>query len=315
VPVLANDLDLAGGGLTVIAITQPAHGAASINPGAATVHYAVPAGFSGVDSFTYTLQDVNGQQSTATVAIVVTALAETDEAPQVTPVDPTTQTMASFTSTQATVTANLPAGFFTGALGATDILFLSYTPIITPTEHTQTPPGTLHFGNFQFELTAFVNNQPQHGIVFAQPVTLTIVYNPALLFGLDEGTLGLLYWDGANWSSNGIVLVSRDLAAHTLTVTLAHLSEFALFAAPGTPTVLDPEPETTVTGYLYLPAVMNKATGFTASMEAATPADTKAEAQGVENAPPTVNPPDAANSHRSDDAVSLWQLHLPLIAQ
>ena len=125
-----------------------------------------------------------------------------------------------------------------------------------PTEQTGTPPGNLKFGNFEFDLTAYLNASPQHGIQFVQPVTLTLHYNPALLLGLDAATLGLYHWDGTTWSASGIVILSHDAAAGVLVVTIRHLSEFAFFAATA-PTALDPAPEPNVNAsMLYLPAVL-----------------------------------------------------------
>jgi len=174
----------------------------------------------------------------------------------VAPLDPTVQNTHRFTSTQATVTVGLPAGFFTATLTATDILFLSYTPVVTPTAPTHTPPGGLHFGNFQFDLALFHNDVPQHGVTFAQPITLTIVYNPALMMGLNQETLDLYHWDGAMWHSDDITLLDRNTANHTITWLLAHLSEFAFFAAAA-PTTLNPDPEPLLTRSLFLPAVMS----------------------------------------------------------
>jgi hypothetical protein len=135
------------------------------------------------------------------------------------------------------------------------VLFLSYTPVVTPTQQTQTPPGTLKFGNFEFHLTLNWNDVPQHGVSFAKPITLTIRYDPASLAGLDPATLQLQSWDGAGWSLDGIAVVSHDIANGTLTVAISHLTEFALFAAPR-PTDLEPGPE--LDGgmkHLYLPAI------------------------------------------------------------
>ncbi len=153
------------------------------------------------------------------------------------------------------MTVDAPAGVYTGVLAPTQIFFLSYTPIVTPTAHTLTPPGGFYFGGFEFELAAFLDDQPLHGLVFAQPLMLTIRYDPALLSSLEPATLGLFFWDGTGWSADGIAILSHDLATATLTVSIAHLSEFAFFAAAA-PTVLEPAPEPeTQAAMLYLPAV------------------------------------------------------------
>jgi len=254
VAVLANDLDPAGGGLTVIAVGQPDKGTASINPDNATVHYAVPKGASGVDSFVYTLSDASGQTSTALVAIVITHIEETDDAPQVTVIDPTVQNTEEFTNTQAAVTVDLPANAVTATLGITDVFFLAYTPVVTPTEQSQQTPGGFQFGNLQFDLTAYLNDVPQHGLQFAHPVTLTIVYDPALMNGLDLTTLGLFYWNGTAWTRDGTEIISHDIPNATITVAISHLSEFAFFAGL-TPTSLEPGEEPTMHKSLYLPLV------------------------------------------------------------
>lgn len=67
--VLANDTDVDGGPMMVIAVTQPANGAASINSDG-TLHFEADPGISGADAFTYTL---NGG-STATVTLDVRAV-------------------------------------------------------------------------------------------------------------------------------------------------------------------------------------------------------------------------------------------------
>jgi hypothetical protein len=72
VTVLANDLGLGDGGITVTA-TDPAGGATVVNAGN-TVTYTPDPNFNGVDTFQYTVRDVNGQVSTATVTVTVTGV-------------------------------------------------------------------------------------------------------------------------------------------------------------------------------------------------------------------------------------------------
>jgi hypothetical protein len=68
--VLNNDNDTEGDNLTVIAVTQPSDCTAVINSDG-TVTYTPDPGFFGLDSFTYTISDGNGANSTATVYIIV----------------------------------------------------------------------------------------------------------------------------------------------------------------------------------------------------------------------------------------------------
>lgn len=73
VNVLANDTEPDGDTLSVVSVTQGSNGAVSINPNK-TVHYSPNLNFFGSDSFTYTIDDGHGGQSTATVNVTVNAV-------------------------------------------------------------------------------------------------------------------------------------------------------------------------------------------------------------------------------------------------
>ncbi len=66
--VLSNDI---GTGLTVTGNTQPAHGNANVAPNGNFV-YVPAAGFSGNDSFTYTIQDSSGDGESVTGSVSIT---------------------------------------------------------------------------------------------------------------------------------------------------------------------------------------------------------------------------------------------------
>jgi uncharacterized repeat protein (TIGR01451 family) len=68
VSVLANDRDPEGGTLTVVAIGTPSSGAATLQADG-TIRYVPANGFTGGDSFTYTIADPLGATATATVRI------------------------------------------------------------------------------------------------------------------------------------------------------------------------------------------------------------------------------------------------------
>ncbi|HHY56245.1 MAG TPA: cadherin-like domain-containing protein [Chloroflexi bacterium] len=246
IPVLTNDVDSVGAGLTLLAITQPAHGVAAINERGQTVRY-LATDFSGVDLFTYTVRDGNGYTDTATVAVVVQTepglWAETRTAL----IDPTVENTVHFTGAHVAMTIALPAGFYTDAMQAGDVLFLRYTTILTPTAETGHPPGGLHFGNLLFDLTLYHNNQPLHAVNFASPLVVAITYDPATL-SVDSLSLQLLYWNGTEWRPEGITLLSHDATAALFTVALSHLSEFAFFGVEITPGDAG----------LYLPLVMSE---------------------------------------------------------
>jgi YD repeat-containing protein len=63
----ANDTDADSDALTVVSVTAPGHGTAAIASPGATVTYTPAAGYSGTDSFAYTVSDPQGATSTATV--------------------------------------------------------------------------------------------------------------------------------------------------------------------------------------------------------------------------------------------------------
>ena len=70
VPVLVGDTDPDGDDLTVASATDPAHGTTSVRADG-TVRYTPDAGFSGSDSFDYTVEDGNGGSDTASVTVTV----------------------------------------------------------------------------------------------------------------------------------------------------------------------------------------------------------------------------------------------------
>lgn len=69
IPVLGNDSDPDSDNLVISAVTQAGHGSVAINSGSVT--YTPTANYNGADSFTYTISDGFGGNSTATVAITV----------------------------------------------------------------------------------------------------------------------------------------------------------------------------------------------------------------------------------------------------
>jgi hypothetical protein len=70
VDVLANDADIDGDSLTIVAVGDPANGTASITAG--TIDYIAEGGFSGIDAFSYTISD-GALTATATISVTVTA--------------------------------------------------------------------------------------------------------------------------------------------------------------------------------------------------------------------------------------------------
>jgi hypothetical protein len=69
ISVLANDSDPEGGALTVTSVGNPQHGTTTTN--GTTAHYTPTTGYSGSDSFGYTVCDPVNACSTTTVAVTV----------------------------------------------------------------------------------------------------------------------------------------------------------------------------------------------------------------------------------------------------
>jgi Ca2+-binding RTX toxin-like protein len=69
IDVLANDNDLDGAGLTVLALSDPTNG--SVEMASGQIVYTPNDGFSGADSFSYTVADADGDTGTANVTVTV----------------------------------------------------------------------------------------------------------------------------------------------------------------------------------------------------------------------------------------------------
>lgn len=231
IAVLANDLDPLDGSLTVLAVTQPAHGMAAINPDNVTVHYSAPDGEHSLDTFNYIAQNTGGETSIGEVEVVIGPQELTDEAPQVDVLDPTVQHTEHFTSHHALVTAEFPLQIFTGTLKTQDVFFFSYMATVTPTEHMVMPASMVRLSDFAFELDTYLDHTQMEDIHFTPPVTLTIHYNPQLATNLDPTTLRLNAWNGTTWSTDGITFVSNNSVDAAMTATVNHFGEFAVFGA------------------------------------------------------------------------------------
>lgn len=253
ISVLLNDLDRSGTGLQVVSVTQPPQGSAQINIDN-TITYTPTTVFTGTETLTYTVRDGRGNQDDAQVFVAVTPSNSNLGTPETAPVDPTLGGTVIFTGTNGIVEVELPAGFITNTLGPRDIFYLIYTRIYTPTANTESPPPGLTFANFEFDLSAYLNDVKLENLVFTQPITFTITYSPALLNDVSPASLELWYWDGAAWSTDGIVIVSQDLFANTITFTVAHLTQFAFFGT--VPTALDPNEEPGFFARIYLPLLL-----------------------------------------------------------
>ena len=124
--VLANDSDPNGFSLTVTAVTIPQHGTAVLNADS-TVTYAPTTGYTGNDSFTYTVSNGHGRTATANVAITVA---------------------------QATTSTNWPTSFYAPYVDMT--LYPTFNLVTAATT------GKIKYFSLAF-IVADSNNQPSWG--------------------------------------------------------------------------------------------------------------------------------------------------------
>jgi hypothetical protein len=257
IPVLANDQDRSGTGLTLVSVTTPEHGTALAN-GDNTVTYTPADAFSGSDEFHYTVRD--GLNITAEGVVVVMVAAQEQQQPIVKPVDPLTDTTNAFTNTvrmpdgtrlAVTTTVEVPAGAFTFTLRPTDTLAIVFQPVVTPTGNVNTPPVGLlaaqldpaqadvgvnvkfRWSRLSFWLDTLLNGQSLGRIGLLHPVTFVIGYDPSLMTNLNENTLVPYYWTGTAWSHEGVVVTNRNVNANRITFTVDRIvGELSFFARP-----------------------------------------------------------------------------------
>jgi hypothetical protein len=133
-------------------------------------------------------------------------------------IDPDSGDTLTYTDTQGSPTVvQVPTG------AVTDTTTLVYTPI-----QTSTAPSGFAFADHAFDLTAYRDGSPLP-LTFDPPITVTIHYTDTDITKLKEDTLGLRYWDGSVWSTDGITLAKRNSAQNYVVFSVSHLSEFALF--------------------------------------------------------------------------------------
>ena len=119
-----------------------------------------------------------------------------------------------------TITVEVPPG----AVAETTQLAFTSVPTVTGS-----PLGFV-FAGHAFRLEAYRKGVLHSDLTFEEPITVTIHYTGSDVAGLDENTLELRYWDGDEWSADGITVVERDTVNKRLVTRIEHLSEFALFA-------------------------------------------------------------------------------------
>lgn len=247
IPVLANDIDRALSGLSVLTVAAPAHGTAAISADKQTVIYTPTAGYVGSDSFTYSNIDGIGNTNAALVNVVVS---QGPKPPPPAPIDPEQPNSVEFTSTvpgelPITVTVDIPVGAFGMPIGPKDSLVIIFSPVLTPTGPINNPPtlmtanaarpGAYVYANMAFSLIAYFNATPLYDYALLEPMTVQVTYDPKILTqaNLLPSTLGPYVWNATSqsWNQNYISNIRRDETAHTIGYQLSRtIGEMDFFA-------------------------------------------------------------------------------------
>jgi hypothetical protein len=262
--VLANDRDRSGTGLHVTAVTTATHGLVTHHAGD-SVTYTPQTGFSGADTFGYTVADGLGIEARG--AVVVFVAAQQEQKPIVKPLDPQVENDEQFeqnvslpdgTRVAITTTVVVPPGALPFTVAPTDTLSILYTPVLTPKGNVAEPPDvgvqvvrprnaggdgatrtagggvtdvTYAWTHLTFYLDMLYNGQSLLDTQLLHPITFTVTYDAALLGGLDEGTLAPYYWTQGHWSKAGVRVVARDRAHDRLVYTVDRIvGEISFFA-------------------------------------------------------------------------------------
>jgi len=104
---------------------------------------------------------------------------------------------------------------------------LVYAPGVTSTH---AMPTDVMFAGQTFDLNLYNKGVMVENARFNPAITVTMGYTDSNVMGLNESALTLRYWNGQAWSSDGITVVSRDVANNRIVFAISHLSEFAFFA-------------------------------------------------------------------------------------
>jgi hypothetical protein len=139
-----------------------------------------------------------------------------------------------YTDTQGlTTTVELPTD------AVKDDVTLIYTPVPSPTKPL---PGDLQFANHAFTLEVYDCPEctPLPGYAFKHPITITIHYSYTDVLEVKEDELMLEYWndDTGEWEDVAATCdpnstYTRDLDTNWISVSLCHLTPFALLGSPG----------------------------------------------------------------------------------
>ena len=119
---------------------------------------------------------------------------------------------------------SLPTTVITVPADATTApITLTYTPL-----QIVTPPASLGFAGYAFDLDAYQNGSLLLGVEFSTPVTITLRYTDADVAGMSEANLKLYTYSGGAWQDATCGAYDRHPDQNWLSAPICHLSRFAL---------------------------------------------------------------------------------------
>ncbi len=146
------------------------------------------------------------------------------------PIDPSGGALTSTNPLSGTgIIIEVPAG------AVTETLTLVYIEL---DDAATTPPTpTMRHTGYVFSLNLYRDGVLVTNPVFNPPLTVTLIYTDRHIAGLNHDSLEIYYWSAAEqqWKNDGIVAIDHQRGARRLIITLAHLTDFAIFAAPCNP--------------------------------------------------------------------------------
>lgn len=142
------------------------------------------------------------------------------ELPSVEEASPESATTILMTSTLGTeMTAEIP-------IGAVDD---PVQIVLTPDVPTYGNPTSFKLGDFSFDVQAFDElGDLLEGFTLNEPMILTIQYTDIQVQTLDESSLMLFWWDGADWVDAACGAINLDIENNILEVPICHFSDFAI---------------------------------------------------------------------------------------
>jgi multiple sugar transport system substrate-binding protein len=91
------------------------------------------------------------------------------------------------------------------------------------------PPAQSSYSGYAFDLSISQNEEEVENFIFSKPITVTLLYDQSAVVNIKESTLSLYLWNGTQWTAAGVNVVSRDVNANRVSVTLAKAGRYAWF--------------------------------------------------------------------------------------